>query len=228
VAARTYALRSNKPICTTQSCQVFNKSKADSINNYPLWKKAVDDTENEVLNNPQNAQYSSTTGGYINNIGWDKTSSGKWPGDAYEKKAGSPWFYKAWYTKSYADNSNCGRSSPWLSSKEMADILNTWVVWRKGGSGDRDNLSPVTTSCWGGSPYSIDKMASRADDLGEKYTSVSGVDVDISNNGYTSKVKLTTNRGTVSIDGETFKTVFNLRAPGYISIKSRLFDVDTY
>lgn len=222
IAARTYAYRSNKPICTTQSCQVFLKSKAD--NPPSKWKKAVDDTKNIILNNPTTSQYSSTTGGYINNVGWD--TKGSWPGDAYEKRAGSPWFYKAWYTKSYNSSDNCGRPHPWLTEKEMADILNAWVVWRKGSSGDKDNITPVTTSCWGGNPYSVDKMADRAGELGEKYTSVSSVDVDISNGGYTSKVTFNTNRGSVSVDGQTFKTVFNLRAPGYLSIKSRLFDMD--
>ncbi len=220
IAARTYAYKSNKPICTTEACQVFLKSKAD--NPPSKWKKAVDETKNEILDNPKTSQFSSTTGGYINNIGWD----GKWPGESYEKKGGSPWFYKAWYTKGYSTSENCGHPHPWLSEKEMADILNSWVVWRKGSSSDKGHISPTTTSCWGGDPYSLDEMAGKADDYGEKYSSVSGIDVDISNNGYTSSVKLSTNKGTVQISGEEFKTVFNLRAPGYISIKSRLYDFE--
>ncbi|RJR26849.1 hypothetical protein C4561_03685 [candidate division WWE3 bacterium] len=222
IAARTYAYRSNKPICTTQSCQVFLKSKSD--NPPSRWKQAVDDTEDKILKDPKTSQYSSTTGGYINNVGWD--ADGKWPGDAYEKKAGSPWFYKAWYTKSYNTSESCGHPHPWLTEKEMADILNAWVVWRKGSNSDKDRISPVTTSCWGGDPYSVDKMADKAAEFGEKYTSVSSVDVDISNGGYTSKVYFQTNRGSVAIDGDTFKTVYNLRAPAYISIKSRLFDLE--
>jgi peptidoglycan hydrolase-like amidase len=222
IAARSYAYKANKPICTTQSCQVFLKSKAD--NPPSSWKKAVDDTKGEILDNPKTSQYSSTTGGYINNVGWD--INGKWPGDAYEKKAGSPWFYKAWYTKSYSSSDSCGRGNPWMTEKEMADILNAWVVWKSGNNSDRDRISPVTTSCWGGNPYSVDSMAKRADELGEKYGKVTSVDVDISSSGYTSKVTLGTDKGNVSMDGETFKTVFNLRAPGYVSIKSRLFDLE--
>jgi peptidoglycan hydrolase-like amidase/peptidoglycan hydrolase CwlO-like protein len=228
IAARTYAYRytsnGDKSICTTQSCQVFLKSKSD--NPPSKWKKAVDDTEDVILDNPSNSQYSSTTGGYINNVGWDaKDGVNGWKnGKAYEKS--SPWFYKAWYTKSYNSSDSCGHPHPWLSEKEMADILNSWVVWRKGSGSDKDHISPVTESCWGGDPYSLDEMASKADDYGEKYTSVSGIDVDISTNGYTSKVKLTTNKGTVEISGEEFKTVYNLRAPGYISIKSRLYDME--
>jgi len=224
VAARTYAYRTGKPICTTQSCQVFLKSKAD--NPPDRWKEAVDETKGKILENASTSQYSSTTGGYINNIGWDK-DGGSWPGDAYEKKAKSPWFYKAWYTKSYNDGSDkCGRDTPWLKEKELADILNAWVVWRKGSSDEKDHISPVTTSCWGGDPYSIDDMAAKADKYGNKYEEIHSVSVDISNNGYTSKIHFKTNNGTVSIDGGEFKTVFNLRAPAYISLRSRLFDIE--
>jgi len=226
VAGRTYAYRSKKPICTTQSCQVFNKSKADKVKNgeYKNWKKAVDDTENEILDNPTTSQYSSTTGGYINNVGWD--TYGSWPGQSYEKKAGSPWFYKAWYTKSYSSSDTCGHGHPWLSEKEMADILNSYIVWSNGSGDEKDHISPTTTSCWGGDPYSLDEMASKADKYGKKYSKVTSVDVDISNGGYTSKVTLGTDNGTVTLNGDTFKTVFNLRAPGYVAIRSRLFDLE--
>ena len=228
IAARSYAYRyakSGQTICTTQSCQVFSKSKADAVKNgnYSSWKKAVDDTKGMVLDGDVVAYYSSTTGGYIENIGWD--SKGDWPGGAYEKRAGSPWFYKAWYTKSYNDSSTCGRGDPYLTEKEMADILNAVVVWTKGNSGDRSRVSPETTSCWGGDPYSKDKMKDRASDLGTAYSSVSSVDVEIGNNGKTTKVKFGTDKGTVTIDGEVFKTVFNLRSPGYISIKDRLYEM---
>jgi len=108
----------------------------------------------------------------------------------------------------------------------MADLLNAWVVWRKGSSSDKDNISPAVNNCFGGNPYSIDKMKDRAEELGESYSSVSDVDVEIGNNGRTSKVTFSTNRGKVSIDGEVFKTVANLRAPGYISFKSRLWDIE--
>ncbi len=222
IAARTYAYKSKKPICTSQSCQVFLKSKSD--NPPARWKKAVDDTKNVILDGAATSQYSSTTGGYINNVGWDK-AGGSWPGDAYEKKAKSPWFYKAWYTKTYNDNSDkCGRSSPWLSEKEMADILNAVTVFEKGNSSDRSKVSPITTKCWGGNPYSVDKMAERADELGNKYTSISSVDTDIGTNGKTIKITFQTNNGGISIEGEEFKTVFNLRAPGFISLRSRLYD----
>lgn len=226
IAARSYAYRYEKQgkcICTSQSCQVFLKSKADKPPE--KWKKAVDDTEGKIVGGDVVAYYSSTTGGYIDSIGWD--TKGSWPGDAYEKRAKSPWFRKAWYTKSYNDSSNCGRSHPWMTPEEMADILNAWVVWRKGSGSEKDHISPVTTSCWGGDPYSNSEMKEKADKYGEAYSKVTDIDVDISNGGYTSKVTLKTDRGTVLVDGDVFKTVYNLRAPSYIAIRSRLYDFDS-
>ncbi len=224
IAARTYAYRSNKPICTTESCQVYLKSKAD--NPPSRWKQAVDETEDIILKGNGTSQYSSTTGGYINNVGWD-TDGGSWPKDAYEKKAESPWFYWAWYSQTYNFNSsNCGHPHPWLTESEMADILNAWVVYTHGSNSEVDHITPTTTSCWGGDPYSKDEMADKADDYGGSYSSISSVDTEIGNNGQTQKVKFDTNKGSVSIDGATFRTVFNLRAPAYISLRSRLFDLE--
>jgi len=223
VAARSYAYRASKPICITESCQVYNSKKAANVP--AKWKQAVDETKGIVLNNPKNSQYSSTTGGYSNDSGWDL--NGNWPNQAYEKIAGSPWFYKAWYTQGYSTSSStCGRSTPWLSEKEMVDLLNAWVVWRKGSSSDKERISPSVNNCFGGNPYSMDAMAEKAEGFGERYTSISNVDVDISNNGQTSSVTFETNRGKVTIEGSVFKTVANLRAPGYISIKSRLYDIE--
>ncbi|HXK52404.1 hypothetical protein H6802_00975 [Candidatus Nomurabacteria bacterium] len=225
IAARTYAYRywkSGQCICTTQSCQVFLKSKADNVPS--RWKEAVDDTKKKIIDGDTTAMYASTSGGYVEPGGWD--TSGSWPGGAYEKKAKSPWFYWAWYSQNYRfDSSTCGRSHPWLTEKEMADILNSWVVWDKGSNSDRDRISPVTTGCWGGNPYSLDQMASKADDYGTKYSKINSVDVTVGNNGVTTQVKFSTDKGNVTISGDVFKTVFNLRAPGYISLRSRLYDL---
>lgn len=227
VAARTYAYRYTKNggcICTTTSCQYFSSSLVDRSDR-ERWYKAIEDTKNEILDGDVSAQYSSTTGGYINNIGWD--DDGSWPGDAYEKKGKSPWFYKAWNTETYKDDSGtCGRDTPWLKESEMADIVNAYVVYTKGSDGEKGHISPITTSCWGGEPYSIDEMRAKADKYGDAYEKVYSIKVEISNAGYTSRVTVTTNNGSMSMDGQTFKTVFNLRAPGYISIRSRLFDFE--
>lgn len=229
VAARTYANRAGKPICTTEACQVFSKSKSD--NPPDSWKKAVDDTSKEVIDGDVSSQYSSTTGGWINTNGgfWDTKCKSKdcWTGDAWEKIANSPWFYKGWYTQSYSTSSSkCGKSSPWLTGEEMADILNAWLVQGKDGV-DGGRITPVTTSCWGGNPYSMSELADLANSkAGGAVTSVSSVSVAYSNDGQTASVNFSTNRSLDSISGSNFKTIFNLRAPGYISIRSPLFNIE--
>ena len=87
--------------------------------------------------------YSSTTGGYSTTSGWDTKcgNQGCWTGDAYEKIAGSPWFYKGWYkTRSGV---SCGRSHPWLSSQEFADIVNAAIALRDSGGIDTGRITPI-------------------------------------------------------------------------------------
>jgi hypothetical protein len=48
-----------------------------------------------------------------------------------------------------------------------------------------------------------------------------------SNDGYTKTVTFGTNKGAVSIEGGELKKAFNLRAPGYIGLKSSLFNIET-
>jgi uncharacterized protein (DUF2141 family) len=55
---------------------------------------------------------------------------------------------------------------------------------------------------------------------------VSSVRVQHSQDGFTSQVIVQTNRGEVSINGNEFKEVFNLRAPGRIAIKGKLFGIE--
>ncbi len=231
VAARSYALaRTNNgqtSICADEGCQVYiGHSKGGD------WEAAVNDTRGVVVTDGSSAvstQYSSTTGGYLNGSGWDTKCGSKdcWTSEAYEKIAGSPWFYKGWYTQSYSTSSGkCGRSSPWLNGEEMADILNAWLVQGKDGV-DGGRITPVTTDCWGGNPYSMGELRDKANGVGGgAVTSVGSVSVSYGNDGATANVSFGTNRGTVSLSGSDFKTIFNVRAPGYISVRSPLFNVE--
>lgn len=224
VAARTYAIRHGGSICATEACQVYKDT-----NKGGSWEDAVNQTRGWVFEGGPNAQYSSTTGGYSNNSGWDTTSGNKdaWTGGAYEKMAGSPWFYKGWYTQNYSISSNkCGRNSPWLNSEEMSDVLNAYLIQNKPGV-DNGRITPITTSCWGGNPYSMGEIRAFAGSVGGgSVSSISNISVTYSNDGKTANIEFSTNRGGISIGGSDFKQIFNLRAPGYISIKSVLFNVE--
>jgi peptidoglycan hydrolase-like amidase len=223
VASRSYALavtgNGSGTICPTESCQVYKPQLKSG-----KWAEAVRATRGWVMvrgGSAATTYYASTAGGFtITNWGWTgiKDTAGDWPSQAYEKISASPWFYKGWYRT--RGGSSCGRSSPWLNGAEMADIINAWQVVYKGG-GDASRVSPVDTDCWGGNPYSVSELAS----IGG-YTSVSNVSVVYSNSGNTQSVSFGTNKGTVTISGEEFKKAFNLRAPGYIGLKSGLFNIE--
>ncbi|MBD3279501.1 MAG: SpoIID/LytB domain-containing protein [Candidatus Pacebacteria bacterium] len=235
IAARTYAVKytdnGSRSICTTESCQVFKNSKKGGD-----WEKAVNETKGWVLvdggGNPVSTQYASTHGGYANTSGWDttdKSNSGDWSTRAWENKAGSPWFYKAWYRSGYsASGANCGRAHPWLSQEEFSDIINAWIVRKNPNGADVGRIQPVTINqCQiggqGGDPYSISELRSKADNSGGAVTNVSSVSVSHNNNGQTVNVHLETNRGSLDIPGSEFKEAFNLRAPGYLRIPQSRF-----
>lgn len=220
VAARTYAIRRGGSICATESCQVYKDS-----NKGGAWEEAVNETKGWVLEGGPNAQYSSTTGGYGNNSGWDTKCGSRncWTAEAYEKNAGSPWFYKGWYKD--RSGATCGRSHPWLNDEQMSDILNAYIVYKANDQADR--ISPIDTSCWPGNPFTMGEMRDKANNHGGAVTSVSSVSVVYSDGGSTATVTFSTNRGSMSISGSDFKTVFNLRAPGYVSIKSPLYNIET-
>ncbi len=227
IVARSYAYRYKRDgisICTTQSCQVFLKSKSD---NPPAeWKAAVDATRGKIIEGVT-TYYSSTTGGYLIDSGWDTTDGaggGNWTERAYESIAGSPWFYKAWHRNGLnMSASSCGRE-PWMSEAEMIDIINTWLVMKRNGvvgNVTDSRILPITVnSCpypgGSGTPYSMAEMSSL---LSNPVTSISGYpSVSFTTNGQTGAVSFSTNRGIISISGADFKAVFNTRAPAYLSI----------
>ncbi len=233
IAARTYAYRykvEGKTICTTESCQVFSKSKADQVsgNSGHAWHQAVKETRGQVIEDVV-TYYSSTAGGYLTTSGWDTTDGQGGEGfasRAWESKAGSPWFYSSWFTQTYNSGSaKCGRSHPWLNSEEMADILNAWLV------GNDERILPVTINqCTiggvTGNPYSMDELRNKANEKGGAFTSVSTASVVYGNDGATNSVTFNTNKGSITVSGSEFKQAFNLRAPGYIAIRSPLFNIE--
>ncbi len=235
IAARTFAVRHTNngasSICTSEACQVYKDSPKGGE-----WEKAVRETRHWVLvdggGNPISTQYASTHGGYSNTSGWDLMGgfdASNWTTQAWEQKAGSPWFYKSWYRSGYTSSgANCGRAHPWLSEREMADILNALIVRRDPRGADTERIQPVTINeCnvggAGGNPYSLDELRDLANNSGGAVTSISGVSSSHSSNGQTTQVRFNTNRGDITMSGSEFKEIFNLRAPGYLRIPQRGF-----
>ncbi len=247
IAARSYALaytgwRMNsrslkKSICTSENCQVYHSSKAA---NPGRWGDAVNETRGKILvsnnsNEVVNSWYASTSGGYqksYTSLGhstpgfWDTECGNQncWTPDAYEKIAGSPWFYKGWYKT--RGGKSCGRSHPWLTQDEMADIINAAIVLTNN-QGDKPHIYQLD-SCFGSNPDVWDKnrMRQEADKYGGAVSQINGVKVTYSTGGYTNQVTFSTDKGDKTFDGGLFKLVFNLRAPGAIHIKSRLYNIE--
>ncbi|MFZ1721858.1 MAG: SpoIID/LytB domain-containing protein [Microgenomates group bacterium] len=219
IAARTYAIKrtdnGQSSICTTEKCQVFKNSPKGGA-----WEEAVKETRGMVLvdsgGSPVSTQYASTHGGWTKTAGWDTTDGSggsSFLDKAYEKIGGSPWLYKAWWREGYSSSgSTCGRSNPWLSPEEMADIVNAHLVITKGTSSDAERIAPVTTDCWGGNPYGIGELR----DVASKYGGISSANsVSVTQgNGSTSSVTI----NGVSMSGVEFCKAFNLRAPGNMRI----------
>lgn len=219
IAARTFAIRhtnnGQRSICTTEACQVFKNSPKGGA-----WERAVNETKGWVLvdgsNNPVSTQYASTHGGFTNTAGWDTTDGSggsNFIDKAYEKLGNSPWLYKAWWREGYsASGATCGMSDPWLSPEEMADIVNAHLVLKNGSSDETGRVTPLTTSCWGGNPYSQEELRNVASKYGG-IGSANSVSVT-QGNGTTANVTI----NGISMSGSDFKSAFNVRASGYMRI----------
>ena len=233
VAARSYALAYTNngagSICATESCQVYKPA-----NKGGKWDEAVNATRGWVLvtgGKPFSSWYASTSGGYQQSYSangystpgfWDTTSDWtRWAEGAWEVKGGSPWFYKGWYKS--RSGKTCGRSHPWLHTDEMADIVNAALV--VAGGGDTSGVLPAD-GCTGPAGWSKDQMSGEADKYGGRVTSVSGISVKHGSNGQTNQVVFGTNRGEVVVSGANFYKAYNLRAPGMLSLKSYLFNIE--
>ncbi len=219
IAARSYAYGKSS-ICPGQGCQEFKREE-----NTEEWKAAVKETEGMIMTGgPGSFKYSSTTGGWLNNTGWD-TNDGQGGSNfiekSYETVGGSPWVYSAWYVDVFGEygpkGGTCGRSNPWLSPEEMADIVNAHLVLTKGNSDEVSRISPITTECWNGNPYSIEELKN----IASKYGGISQANsVSLTQgNGTTNTVTI----NGISMTGAEFKKAFSLRAPGFIRIPQKGF-----
>lgn len=241
IAARTYALSYTNnlsgSICVTEACQVYSKSR---LNSPGRWKQAVEDTRGMVVKSSATGKifstmYASTSGGSTisySSLGhstpqtWDTScgNQGCWPNDSFEKKAGSSWYYKGWYkTRS---NAAYGRSHPWLNNEEFSDIVNAVLYYSK--ANDYSHLSQIQ-NCIGScdsNAWSKDELKRQVGDKGGPVNNVNSINVDYSTAGFTKNVRVSTDKGEFTFSGDMFKTIFNLRSPGAIVIKSSLFNIE--
>jgi hypothetical protein len=151
-------------------------------------------------------------GGYLTISGWDTTDGGggsNFLDKTFEKLGGSPWVYKAWYKD--RTGSSCEQSDPWLNNEEFADIVNAAIVLKNGSD---SRVTSISTSCWGGNPYSYEEMRQKGG-----VSSVSSVSVN-QGTGTTNEVII---NGSIHLTGAEFKQAFNLRAPGYLMIPQKGF-----
>jgi hypothetical protein len=162
---------------------------------------------------PISTQYASTHGGYSNTSGWDTTDGqggSNFIDKSYEKIGGSPWLYKAWWRQGTSNSgATCGRANPWLSPQEMADIVNAALAIKASGI-ETSRITPITTDCWGGNPYSMDELRKLAPGGIDSASSVSVSQ----GNGTTSSVTI----NGITMSGKEFRNAVALRAPGYIRI----------
>jgi len=232
VAARSYALAYTNngagSICATESCQVYKP-----YNKGGKWEEAVNATRGWVLivgGKPFSAWYASTAGGYILSYTyngystptfWD-TPKGKdgWTGEAWEKKAGSPWFYKAWYR--LRSGVSYGRSHPWLTEEEFTDVLNALLIYKSNPS-EVPHLSSLDAGIF--DTWDQKRVRQEAEKYGGPIAKIISLNQIYSNEGFTKTVYFETDKGKKEFSGEDFKYIFNLRAPGAIGIKSGLFDI---
>jgi uncharacterized small protein (DUF1192 family) len=218
IAARTYAVNythnGDNTICTTQSCQVVGSTKKTG-----KWKDAVEATRGIIMTdssgNPFSSQYAAVHGGWSNTSGWDTTDgsgSGDWMARAYDSLSGVSWFYKSWYIP-LGSSSTCGRY-PWLTQTEMSDIVNAYQVWVANNRSD-SRIVPIYDACHSsGNPYSYTELRNLAD---KHVSSVSAV-ITSNSGGSTSSITFYTNAGNVTMSGNDFKTIYNMRAPGHLHI----------
>jgi len=237
IAVRSYVMAYTNngagPICTTQQCQVFQTNEKGGN-----WKSAVDATAGQVMmqgGNPIKAYFSSTHGGYVfatgDLQGWSSTPYTKRAVDAtgpissfsdlnskaYDKD--SPWFYCDWGSR------NQYNGTAWLTSSEVADIVNVMLLASQDSSAQKHLVQPDKPNPDGVDTWDASTVRSKLG--GSAFNSVSSVSVSADFSvGRVTSVTVSGDAGTKTFDGDTFKTYFNLRAPLNIQIVGPLFNVE--
>jgi len=223
IAARSYALAYTNngagSICDSQQCQVFKDEEKGG-----RWNEAVDSTRGKIMTvggQPIKAWYSSTHGGVVletSRIGWsatpwtknliDATSANSFDelkSNAYDRS--SPWFYCDWGYRSQYNN------TAWLTHDEVLDIVNTFLLYEK----DNSTISHLSqTDQDVPDTWSADKVRDELKNRGgTPYSSIDTIYVEWSADGVSKTIVI----NGAGYNAQTFKNIFNLRAPANIQIK---------
>lgn len=236
VAARSYALaytnNGSGSICDSQSCQVFQDNEKGG-----RWNEAVEATSGKIMiqgGAPIKAWFSSTFGGYSH------TSAEVWGGGtSYTKNFADTLSGVSSFSdlnnNSYDKESKCfytaqgGRAqynkSAWLMPSEVADIVNTLMLFKKDpNTGSHlyqlDKSNPDGTDNW-----DENKVKSMLDNPFNNVTEVVASGVDFGG-GRTTEITVKEGGREEKFSASEFKDRFNLRAPGNISIVGPLFNIE--
>ncbi len=96
----------------------------------------------------------------------------------------------------------------------MADLVNVYQLWKASGEND-PRIYPVIDACHTDKgQYSYTEARSLA---AKPVSSISSVAV-VNSNGSTNSVIFVTNAGVITMTGNEFKTIYNIRAPGHLHI----------
>jgi SpoIID/LytB domain protein len=235
IAARSYVLAETnngaKSICANQNCQVF-KTDPKGGN----WESAVGQTAGKLMvqgGKPIVAYFSSTHGGYVYttaDIGWSSTGFTKRAQDAngsvsnfadlnskaYDKD--SPWFYCDWGGRSKYNNTG------WMTSAEMADIVNAILLVQNDGGADPHILQTDKSDS---NTWNEDKVKQELSKYRTPFSNISSGSVDADfGSGKTTQVRFSGDQGSVSFESNVFKKYFNLRAPSNINIVGPLYNIE--
>jgi hypothetical protein len=183
---------------------------------------------------PIKAWFSATHGGYeytSADIGWSATSWTKRLVDtttgsvgsfsdlmnnAYDKD--SPVFYCDWGGRSDQNK------TAWLSSTDLADIVNAVLLAEKDGSTKSHLYQPDKANPEGTDTWSADQVKSNLSQRGG--TPIDNVtDVSVGVDFGTGRTTTVTINGQ-TINGDDFKNYFNLRAPANIQIVGPLYNIE--
>jgi SpoIID/LytB domain protein len=236
IAARSYVLaetnNGSKSICANTYCQVFRTNPKGGN-----WESAVSQTSGQVMvqgGSPIVAYFSSTHGGYVYQSGgtissrpWLKNAKDTSDGNinsfsdlqskAYDRE--SPWFYCDWGGRKQYNN------TAWMTSSEMADIVNSILLVQVDSSADPHILQTDNTS--DSNMWNPDKVRQELSSHRTPFTTINSASVSVDfGGGVTTQIHFSGDAGSVDFGGDVFKKYFNLRAPANIQVVGPLFNVE--